>query len=272
MCLIRNWANWSKCLTKSLRVRKLNRMLVAGSVAVVTTDSVPLSVVPQPQPQLQLLAKASLAGLAWELKRWFLPHLMGGIGLFLLLSYVTAGSLFSTWPVGFKWLGIVVLLTVYGAGAFVYSLFTACVFAVRAACVHWNDFIDGVLDLVQTHTAQHVADMNIGLSKPQARSLVRGSVREVFSSLSKEETAFPRLFLWVGLGTLALAVRAVLSAKISKWATRTVKLGKVFAGRATLAGAVFLNLHFFATVLLYACYAFGISVAVVNMCFIFLLQ
>ncbi len=235
-----------------------------------TTDSVPLSA--EPQPQLQLLAKASLAGLAWELKRWFLPHLVGGIGLFLLLSYVTSVTLFASWPWGLKWLGVVVLLVLYGGSAFCFSLFTACVFAVRAACVHWNDFIDGVLALVQTQAAGHVAGMNVGLSKTEARSVVRGSVREVFSSLRQKEVAFPRLFLWVGLGTLALAVRAVLTAKISKWATRTVQLSKLFAGRATLVGAVFLNLHFFATVLLGMCYALGAAVAVVNIYFVFLLN
>ena len=235
-----------------------------------TTDSVPLSV--DPPPSLQLLAKASLSGLAWELKRWFLPHLLGGIGLFLLLSYVTAGTLFSAWPMVLKWLGVVVLLTLYGVGAFFYALFTACVFALRAACVHWNDFIEGVLELVQTQTAGHVADMQVGLSKAQAHCVVRGSVREVFTSLRQQEGAFPKLFLWVGLGTIALAVRAVLTAKISKWATRSVQLSKLFAGRATLVGAVFLNLHFFATVLLFACYAGGIAVAVANIYFVFLLK
>lgn len=235
-----------------------------------TTDSVTLSV--EPQPQLQLLAKASLAGFIWELKRWFLPHLMGGIGLFLLLSYVTSGTLFASWPAGLKWLGVGVLLALYGTGAFCYSLFTACVFAVRAACVHWNDFIDGILELIQTQTAAHVADMQVGLSKTEARQVVRGSVREVFTSLRQKETAFPRLFLWVGFGALAWVVRAVLSAKISKWATRTVQLSKVLAGRATLVGAVFLNLHFLATVLLCACYAFGAAVAAVNIYFVFLLK
>ena len=164
------------------------------------------------------------------------------------------------------------LLTVYGGCAFLYSLFTACVFGLRAACIHWNDFIEGVLDRVQTQTAAHVADMNVGLSKPQARSIIRGSVRDVFSSLRAQETAWPRLFLWVGLGALALVVRVVLSAKISKWATRTVQLSKLFAGRATLVGAVFLNLHFFATLLLWACYALGVAVAVLNLYFVFLLK
>ena len=234
------------------------------------TDSVPLCV--EPQPQLQLLAKASLTGLAWELKRWFLPHLLGGIGLFLLLSYVTSGTLFAGWSVGLKWLGVCVMLVLYGTGAFFYSLFTACVFAVRAVCAHWNDFIDGVLELVQTQVTGHVASMDIGLSKTEARSVVRGSVREVFTALRETENAFPRLFLWVGLGALALAVRAVLTAKISKWATRTVKLSKVFAGRATLAGAIFLNLHFFATVLLCICYVFGAAVVAVNIYFVFLLK
>lgn len=234
-----------------------------------TTASVSLSAAPA--PQLQLLAKASLAGFMWELKRGFLPHLLGGIGLFLLVAYVT-GTLFSSWPTGLKWLSICVLLIIYGACAFLYSLFTACVFALRAACIHWNDFIEGVLDLVQTQTAAHVADMNVGLSKPQARGIIRGSVHDVFSSLRGQQTAWPHLFLWVGLGALALAVRVVLLAKISKWATRTVQLSKLFAGRATLVGAVFLNLHFFATLLLWACYALGGTVAVLNLYFVFLLK
>ena len=236
----------------------------------VTADSVPLSCAPQ--PQLQLLAKASLAGLAWELRRWFLPHLLGGIGLFLLLSYVTANTLFSSWPVGLKWLGVCTLLVLYGVGAFGYSLFTACVFSVRAACVHWNDFIDGVLELIQIQTAGHVANMNVRLSKAEARQVVRGSVREVFTSLRQKEKSLPQFFLWVGLGVLVLAIRAVLAAKISKWATRTVQLSKVFAGRATLVGAVFLNLHFFATVLLGACYVVGAAVADMNLYIVFLIK
>ncbi len=197
---------------------------------------------------------------------------MGGVGLFVLVSYVTAQALFATWPLGLKWAAACVLFVCYGMAALCYSFVTACVFALRLACVRWNDFIDAILERVQLQTAAQVADMDVGLSKTQAASLVRGSVREVFWSLRQTQTPWSHLVLLAGLGSLSLAVRAVLRAKILKWTERTVQLGKLFAGRATLVGAVFLNLHFFTTVLLCVCYAVGVAVLAVNIYFVFLLK
>lgn len=238
--------------------------------AVVDTTSVPLSA--GPGLRVQVLFQTAWADFAFQLKRSFLPHLLGGVGLFVLVSYVTACTLFATWPGPFKWIGVGVLFVCYGGAALGYSFFTACVYALRLACVRWNDLIDELLELVQQQTAQQVADMNLGLSKPQAASLMRASVREVFVSLRQTQTSGPRLLLLAGLGCLAATVRAVLRARILKWTGRTVQLGKLFAGRATLAGAVFLNLHFFATVLLSACYALGAAVLAVNIYFVFLLK
>ena len=238
--------------------------------AVVDTTSVPLSA--EPSLRVHVLFQAAWADFAFQLKRSFFPHLIGGVGLFVLVSYVTACTLFATWPGPFKWIGVGVLFVCYGGAALCYSFFTACVYALRLACVRWNDFIDDILELVQQQTAKQVADMNVGLSKPQAASLVRGSVRDVFVSLRQTQAPGPRWVLLAGLGCLAVAVRAVLRAKILKWTGRTVQLGKLFAGRATLVGAVFLNLHFFATVLLCACYALGAAVLAVNIYFVFLLK
>lgn len=232
--------------------------------------SVPLSAAPA--PRLQVLFQAALADLAAQLRRSFLPHLVAGMGLFLLVCYVTANTLFAAWPVGIRWVSSGIVFVVYGGVSFVYCLFTTCVFALRLACVHWNDFIEQVLAWVQTQTAMHVVDMNRGLSKPEALRLVGGSVGEVFSLLRRTESPWPRLVLLSGLGFLSVAVRAVLRAKILKWTGRSVKLGKLFAGRATLVGAVFLNLHFFTTVLLCACYALGAAVLAVNIYFVFLLK
>lgn len=235
-----------------------------------TPTSVPLSAVST--PGVQALFQASLADLVAQLRRAFLPHLVAGIGIFLLVCYVTATAFFASWPAVPKWVAFGVLFVGYGAVALCYSLFTTCVFALRLACLCWNDFIENVLELVQNQACAQVAHMNMGLSKPEAVRLVRGSVRDVFSSLRCTQTPWPRLVLWVGLGFLSLAVRAVLRAKILKWTGRTVQLGKLFAGRATLVGAVFLNLHFLATVLLCVCYAWGVAVLAVNIYFVFLLK
>lgn len=247
---------------------------VRVAVAMTTKDSIPLSTGPIPleNANVQALFAQALARAAQKLRQWFLPHLVGGIGLFLLMAYVTSATLFAHWASVWKWLAICLVLAGYGVVAFCYSFFTTCILAVRLVCVEWNDFIDHVLTLVQDQTAHHLADMNVGLSKPEATHLVRGSVREVFGAMKTKQTGLARGFIILCLGLLAAAVRAVLSAKIIKWSGRTVQLGKLFAGRATLVGAIFLNLHFFATLLLAACYALGLLVLAVNIYFVFLLK
>jgi len=249
------------------------------TVVAMSIDSVPLSNSETPiklsnaqQMSVRLLLASSMEHFVAALKRWFLPHLLGGIGVFLLVAYVTSSTLFASWVFPLKWLGIWLVLLVYGAIAFGYSFFTTCVLALRLACVEWNDFIENILSLVQERTASQLTNMNVGLSKPEATHLVRGSVRDVFSSVKQQQTGLPRGIVILVLGMLAAAMRAVLSAKIMKWSGRTVQLGKVFAGKATLVGAIFLNLHLFATLLLGLCYLAGVAVIVINIYFVILLK
>lgn len=218
------------------------------------------------------LLKESMAHFAAVLKRSFLPHLLGGIGFFLLVAYVTASFLLISWENPLKWVVIFILLSLYGMLAFGYSLFTSCVFALRLACIEWNDLIDNLLGLVQERAAYQLADMNVGLTKTEATRLVKGSVREVFSSVKSQQTGVPRGIVILCLGLMAAAVRAVLAAKIVKWSGKTIQLGKLFAGRATLVGAIFLNLHLFATLLLVCCYALGAAVLALNIYFVILLK
>ncbi len=266
----------SKFPTIFLPVREDLPTLAAGAALVMNTNSVPLSSVSEPsvlshtqQTRVHVLFQLALSRFVLALKRWFLPHLLGGIGVFLLVAYATANMLFSSWAIPFRWVGILCVLFIYGVVAFGYSFFTSCVFALRLACVEWNDFIDDILSLVQDRAASQLTDMNVGLSKPEATHLVRGSVRDVFSSVKQQQTGLPRGLVILCLGFLAAAVRAVLSAKILKWSGRTIQLGKLFAGRATLVGAIFLNLHFFATLLLGFCYIVGALVLIGNIYFVF---
>lgn len=239
----------------------------AGTAAAMKTDSVPLSA-----SQKNNLFTQGMLGFASVLQKVFLPHLLAGMGLFLLAAYVSYSLLLKPLhlpgPLDFALAGL--LFAVYSMAAFAYSMLAACAFAVRTACAAWEDFIDASIDLVKENIASHIQDMNDGLAKDQAKVLVSGSVREVFRQMGKNELKrFPRWLAAAFLGAVTLALRSVLIAKIVKLSGTTVKFGKLFAGKATLAGAVFLNLRLFSTLLLLLIYAAGAMGLAANFLFVF---
>ena len=142
-------------------------------------------------------------------------------------------------------------------------LLAASVYALRLACATWEDFIDDVLDQVQEKMISHLDTFNDSLAKDQAKVLVRGSVREVYEN-TRRSTTLPRWLVTVTLGALMLAVRAVLTARVLKIAGTTIKVSKIFAGKATLVGAIFLNLRLFSSLLLILVYGVGGIVLAAN--------
>lgn len=227
---------------------------------------------PASSPGVEALFRLAVAGFLCELRRWFLPHVLAGVGLFLWACYFTVVVAFPAGSSFFKQISIGLLFIIYAVLSFCFSLFTACVFALRAGCVAWNDFIGGILDLVQAQIATHVSDFSKQLTKQQARHLVSGSIQEVVGAIKRQEQQVPRFVLFFCVGMLSVALRAVFRAKIIKWSGRTLQLTKLFAGRANLIGAIFLNLHFLATLLLITCYATGVFVLAANIYFVFLLK
>lgn len=216
-----------------------------------------------------------MSGFVSVLQKVFLPHLLAGMGLFLLAAYTSyqlvLKPLHLPEPLNFTVAGV--LFALYAVAAFACSMLAACTFAVRSACIAWEDFIDASLDLVKENLAARLEDMNDGLAKNQAKVLVSGSVREVFRQLGRQEfKCFPRWMAAAVLGVMTLALRSVLIAKIVKLSGTTVKLGKLFAGKASIAGAVFLNLRLFSTLLLIFVYAAAAAGLVVNFIFVFWLK
>lgn len=236
-----------------------------------STNSIPLSVAPQPNG-LKTTFERACGQFAADLKCWFLPHLLASAGIFMVVAHATALSLFASWDFSFKWLAIFLLLALYGVLALGYSAVTSGLFALRLACRQWDSFLEEVLTQVQDRAVAQVTDWEVGLSKPQAQAVVRGSVREVFSARPASRNGLGRLFVFIMAGITSAALRAVLFAKIAKWSGKTIQISKLFAGKATLAGAVLLNLHFFTTLLLWLCYAVGGAILVVNIYFVFLLK
>ena len=244
--------------------------VVAGTVAAMKTDSRP-AVSPTPQ-NLFLLA---LGELLVVLRKAFLPHLAAGLGLFLMTAYVTYAFLLQPahLPAGVAAVVAGMFFALYGALAFAYALAAACVFAIRAACITWESFIEDVLELVKAKVATKIDNMNEGLAKDQAKVVVAGSVEEVLNVFGRyNPKSFIRGISALLLGALTLALRSVLIARIVKAAGTTANLSKLFAGRATLVGAVFLNLRFFSTLLLSLLYAAGAGVVVLNFFFVFWLK
>lgn len=238
------------------------------AAAMKNKPSVPLS---SADKQPGLLAQG-MRGFAAVLRKVFLPHLLAGMGLFLSAAYVSYQ--FCVAPLRLPGLmelaAAGVLFGVYGITAFLYSLLAACAFSVRSACVAWEEFIDKTVDQVKENIALRIENMNEGLAKDQAKVLVSGSVREVMRSSGKRELkGFPHWLAAVFLGVVTLALRSVLIARIVKISGTTVKLGKLFAGKAAIAGAVFLNLRLFSTLFLMLIYAFGIFILAVNFLFVF---
>lgn len=225
------------------------------------------AVVQAASPTPKTLFVQALGGLVAGLRQAFLPHLAAGAGLVLMTAFVSYVFILAPahLPEPLEWTVGVLLLAVYGLAGFGYALLTACVFGLRAACASWDAFIEDMLDLVKEKAASKIENMQEGLAKDQAKVLVAGSVREVAGLLgSYEYKSWLRWLAAALLGVLTFAMRSVLWARIVQLSGTTVQLGKLFAGRATLAGAVFLNLRLFSAVFLWLLYALGILVVLLN--------
>ncbi len=242
---------------------------VAAIVRAMTTnlpEKIYLSADPAAPTRGDRAFTSCVRGVADILRRVFLPHLLAGLGLFALMAYVSYQTFLVplSVPTAFKNSLAVVFFFIYAIAIFGYMLVAASVFALRLACITWEDFIDDTLNQVQEKMISHLDSLNDSVAKDQAKVLVRGSVREVYESTRRSST-LPRWLITVTLGTLMLAVRAVLTARILKLAGTTIKVSKIFAGKATLVGAVFLNLRFFSSLLLILVYGLGGIVLLANM-------
>lgn len=222
-------------------------------------------------PKSSLFTRSMLAFLT-VLKKVFLPHLLAGMGLFLLAAYASYLVLIKPLglPAPLEFITVGLLFGVYSLVSFAYSILAACVFAVRSACTAWEDFIDASIELVKKNVAARLENMNEGLAKDQAKVLVSGSVKDVFTQMGRcELKSFPRWLTSSFLGAVTLALRSVLIARIVQISGTTVKLGKIFAGKAALVTAVFLNLRLFSALALILVYTVGAFLLAVNFLFVF---
>ena len=201
------------------------------------------------------------------LQQVLLPHLAAGLGLLLVTVYVGYCLFIKPFHLSTTWtfVAAVLLVGICGIFSFCYALLSAGAFALYQACAAWEEFIDRILEKVQEKALAKVEGLDSELAKTQAKVLIRGSVRAACEEVRLQETRrWPHWFRAICLALLTLAMRSVLVARIVKWSGTTIKISKIFAGKATLVGAVFLNLRFFALVLLGLVYTLGGSILLMN--------
>lgn len=206
-------------------------------------------------------------GLVNVFKRVVLSHLAVGGGVCLILTYFCYTYLIAPcrFPQPVELTGVLLCLFIYGGVCLLFSLLASGVCALRRACVAWEEFLEHTFDQVKENLVAHLGDMDEGLTKDQAKVAITGSVREVvYSFRPQSSTVIARWLLSFVLGCITLAMRSVLLAKAVKISGTTIRMSKVLAGKATLVGAVFLNLRFFSTVLLGFLYIVGFLLVWLN--------
>lgn len=214
----------------------------------------------------------ALRALLQVLTTVFLPHIAAAEAIFLLTAFVVYQYLIA--PLGLtpaaSGLLAVALMTLYGIIAFAYAVVTSCVFAVRVVSGYAEDFLYDIFNAVQEKIASKINSMDEGIAKEHAKVLMQNSIGEVFAIFrSYKLKSLPAAVSTVFIGLLAYVTKSVFLAQIKQTAGATISFGVIFASRATLIGALFLNLRLIATLLLVLLYCVGAAVITLNFVFVF---
>lgn len=209
-----------------------------------------------------------LGGLLKVLREIFLPHLLASMGLFTLAGY----AVYKAWlgplglPAPFSWLLAALVVGAYGGAALLYAVAASLVFSIRAAAGNVEDFLYEVFASLKEQVRARINNMEEGLAKRQAKVILDNSVREVFAPLrSFRLGSAPGAVAGVFLSLLTFVTRSVFLARLARLSGATVNFSAVFASRATLVGALFLNLRWLASAALWLLYALGALALAVNL-------
>ncbi len=232
------------------------------------TDSVPLSAASSSAVPARLKAAFvfSLGGLLVALRTIFLPYMAAAAVLFLWAFYAAYKVFLSALPEPFGWACGLLIFACYGLLALAYALAGALLSALRAAAVNIEDFLYELFAALKEKVRTKVNGMQDGVAKQQAKIILENSLREVFVPLKNLRfSSAPALAAAVFVSLLTFVSRAVFMARLARLPEAAVSFSAVFAGRATLVGALILNFRWLATLLLWFLYALGLGVFVFNL-------
>lgn len=200
----------------------------------------------------------SLGGFLVLLRRIFLPHFFAAGMLFALLGYAVYQTLFFMLPGLLAWVAVGLVCGVCGVLALGYGLAMAFLFTLRAVAESAEDFLYAWFASLKERVCQHVERMKEGVAKQQARVILENSLREVVAPLRAYRLGRgPAVVAGVFLSLLTFVTRSVFLARLARLSGATVNFSALFASRATLVGAIFLNLRWLASLLLWGLYLGG---------------
>jgi len=214
--------------------------------------------------RLRLSVVLILGGIIEILRRVVLPHFLLAFGLL----FVTGFALFrvaSQWPTWMAWVYLPILAILLFACAFGYALLTSLFCALKQAATYTEEFFYELLEAVKDKIRQKIDNLEEGVAKQQARVMLDNSVREVFAPLKQLRIgSVPGVLLTLILGILTFVSRSVFLARLARISGKTVHFSTIFASRATLVGALFLNMRWLAALLLWTLYAVGILIFIID--------
>ncbi len=256
--------------------KKDTRVLAAGVAVVVM--GIKLSAVAENSAgalssatqQLRAAFLLLLGGMLTSLRTIFLPYLALALCLSLVGIYALYQQFIGFLPAPLSWFLFFLAFSLYGALAFAYAVLLSLVYGVKSAAAHVEDFLYELFSSVKEQVRSKINDMEDGLPKQQAKVILENSVLEVIAPLKNFRlNSAPKVAAFVLISALTFVTRSVFLARLARLTTNTVQFSTVFASRATLVGALFLNLRWLAVLVLWILYALGVWVLILNLWIIF---
>ena len=202
-----------------------------------------------------------LGGLTELLKRSVLPHLSLGGCLWVMTGYAVykLGFIKLQLPGVMAWsllIGLALLSAVLVTGyVFLTSLFSA----LKGAATYAEEFFYELFESLKDKVRSKIDTMDEGIAKQQAKVILDNSVREVLNPLKTLRfNSVPKVLIACLLAVLTFVSRSVFLARLARISGATIHFSTIFASRATLVGALFLNMRWLATLLLCLLYALGL--------------
>lgn len=207
----------------------------------------------------------TFGGLLAVLRNVFLPHFLAAFGLFALASYALYKACSGILPAPFSWLAGLPVAGGFGVLALLYAGITSAVFAMHSAACRVEDLLYELFASLKEKVRARIEDMDDGVAKTQAKVILENSLREAFAPLkSLRFGGAPGALAGMFLSLLSFVARSVFLARLARMSGSAVNFSAVFAGRATLVGALFLNFRWLSALLLWALYVLGALALAVN--------
>lgn len=211
--------------------------------------------------KLQAAFSLAFGGLLVVFRRVLLPHI-------LLAAVLLIGAVYAFYTLHLPFVpyfppllnklmwGGVLCLTVLLAGA--YAALASTLYALYCACVYAEEFFYALFQALKDNLHAKINNLDEGVAKQQARVLLDNSMKEVLEPLHQMRFhSFSATLGHLLLGVLTLVSRSVFLARLAHLTGTTVHFSALFASRATLVGALFLNMRWLTLLGLAGCYALG---------------